>query len=411
MTMHILFLTPQLPYPPHQGTSLRNFGLLRAAAQAGHDVTLLSFQEPGQPNPQDTPLARLCHDTLTVPAPRPRTKITRALQLVFSGEADVLRRLRSGAFNATLRRLLAQQRFDIVHIEGIEMARYRPPIKAMQPHAALIYDAHNAEYDLQKRVYMVARAAERWVAAAYSYVQWQRLMSFERTTCRAVRQVLAVSQADAQALRALSGAPVQVIPNGIDTEAYIHTPTKPVDLGKAVLVFTGKMDYRPNVDAVLWFADAVFPRVRAMRPEARFVVVGQKPHARLARLKDMPGVTLTGWVPEIKPYLHAASVYVTPLRMGSGTRFKVLQAMASGVPVVSTSLGAEGIKLTAGQDILLADNAADFADAVLGLLGNPARRAAIAEAARAVVCRRYDWSVITPPLLELYTALQESATQ
>ncbi|MBN1287799.1 MAG: glycosyltransferase, partial [Anaerolineae bacterium] len=139
-----------------------------------------------------------------------------------------------------------------------------------------------------------------------------------------------------------------------------------------------------------------------------FVIVGQKPHARLTRLYGAPGVTLTGWVPAVEPYLHAAAVYVTPLRMGSGTRFKVLQAMAAGAPVVSTSLGAEGITVTAGRDILLADTPADFAESVNGLLDHPARRAGLAEAARDLVRRRYDWSVILPPLLELYSAIGEA---
>ncbi|MBN1284736.1 MAG: glycosyltransferase, partial [Anaerolineae bacterium] len=271
---HILFLTPQLPYPPHQGTALRNFGLIRGAAQAGHAVTLLSFWERGQPDPNQSPLARLCHEILTVPAPPPRRRIVRAIDLVFTGEADMARRLRATAFDIAIQRLFARKTFDAVQIEGIEMARYRPLIKTLQPNAGFIYDAHNAEFDLQRRVYEVARAEpKRWLGAAYSFVQWQRLMQFERETCRAVRYVLAVSQADAEALRALAGVPVTVIPNGIDVDAYVRSPADPeaVDLGPAALVFTGKMDYRPNVDAALWFADEVFPLIRAAHPEARFV--------------------------------------------------------------------------------------------------------------------------------------------
>lgn len=407
---HILFLTPQLPYPPHQGTALRNFGLLRGAALAGHAVTLLSFWERGQPDPNKPPLGQLCHEVLTVAAPPARSRFTRVLDLVFTTEADMSRRLRSKAFDVALQRLFARQRFDIVQIEGIEMARYRPLIKTLQPDVAFIYDAHNAEYDLQRRVYEVARAEpKRWLGAAYSFVQWQRLMQFERKTCRAVRHVLAVSQADAEALRALAGVPVTVISNGIDVEAYIEPPETPVELDPAALVFTGKMDYRPNVDAVLWFADKVFPQIRAAHPGAHFVIVGQKPHPRLAPLQERPGITLTGWVPTVEPYLHQAAVYVTPLRMGSGTRFKVLQAMAAGAPTVSTSLGAEGIGVTAGRDILLADTPGDFARSVINLLENPKRRAKLTEAARDLVRRRYDWSVILPPLLELYQSIGENA--
>ncbi len=405
---HILFLTPQLPYPPHQGTALRNFGLVRGVAQAGHDVTLLSFWESHQPPAGTTPLADLCRQVITVPAPLSRSRLMRALELGLTSEADMARRLRSPAFEKALQDLLAYRPFDAVHIEGIEMARCLPVIREVQPRTALIYDAHNAEFDLQRRVYEVARSdPRRWLGAAYSFVQWQRLMEFERKTCRSVRHVLAVSQADAEALRALAGVPVTVIPNGVDVDAYLQPPDEPVDLDPLAMVFTGKMDFRPNVDAVLWFSDEVLPRIHQEAPEAHFYVVGQKPHARLEPLRGMPGITLTGWVPEVKPYLHAATLYVTPLRMGSGTRFKVLQAMASGVPIVSTSLGAEGVGVTAGQDILIGDNAADFAHAAITLLHDAGRRAALAEAARDLVSRWYDWPVILPPLFALYDDLKK----
>ncbi|MCZ7546294.1 MAG: glycosyltransferase [Anaerolineae bacterium] len=408
--MRILFLTPQLPYPPHQGTALRNFGLVRGVAEAGHDVWLLAFQEPGQPDPADTPLADLCARVQTVPAPPPRGKRTRLCDLALSGAADMARRLDSAAFAGALAEVLSGAPFDVIHVEGIEMAAYMPALRQAQPKAAVIYDAHNAEHDLQRRVYQIDRAdPKRWIGAAYSFVQWRRLQRFERAACRQATHVLAVSEADAAALRRLeSTAAITVIPNGIDVAAYAQPPAHPVDLGPAALVFSGKMDYRPNVDAVLWFADRILPRVRAQVPEAQFVAVGQKPHPRLARLRGAPGVTLTGWVPQVEPYLHAAAVYVVPLRMGSGTRFKALQAMAAGCALVSTTLGAEGIDATPGRELLLADTADAFAEAVAGLLRRPDRRADLGRAAQALVRRAYDWRAILPRLLDLYPTLTDT---
>ncbi len=407
--MRILFLTPQLPYPLHQGTALRNFGLVRGVAQAGHEVWLLAFQETGQLGPAETPLSDLCSAALAVPSPPPRSKLARLRDLLLTGEADMARRLRSNFFSEALRALLSRQQFDVIHVEGIEMAAYLPVLKRLQPDAATIYDAHNAEYDLQRRVYQIDRSdPRRWAGAAYSFFQWRRLRRFERDLCRAAGQVLAVSEADADALRRLAGAPVTVVPNGIDAAHYAQPPAEPVDLGPGALVFSGKMDYRPNVDAALWFADAVLPRVREAAPEARFVVVGQKPHPRLERLRGRSGVELTGWVPAVEPYLHAATVYVTPLRMGSGTRFKVLQAMAAGCAVVSTPLGAEGIDATPGREIVLADTEADFAQAVIDLLRNPERRRDLGQAAQILVRKRYDWSVIVPRLLALYPVLAKA---
>jgi glycosyltransferase involved in cell wall biosynthesis len=405
--MRILFLTPQLPYPLHQGTALRNFGLVRGVAQAGHEVWLLSFREPGQPELSETPLAGLCCEALTVPAPPPRSKTARLRDLLLSHETDMARRLRSEPFRRVLLDLLACQLFDVIHVEGIEMAAYLPLIRSTQPAAATLYDAHNAEHDLQRRVYQVDRAhPRRWPGALYSLVQWRRLRRFERAACRAASHVLAVSPADAGALRRLARVPVTVVPNGIDVAGYARPPTAPLNLGPAALLFTGKMDYRPNVDAALWFADRILPRVRRAVPEARFFVVGQKPHPRLDRLRGASGVELTGSVPAVEPYLHSAALYVAPLRMGSGTRFKVLQAMAAEVPVVSTTLGAEGIDATPGREITLADTAADFAQAVIALLGDAEQRRQLARAARALVESRYDWSVIIPRLLELYPTLR-----
>ena len=405
--MRVLFLTPQLPYPPHQGTALRNFGLVRGVAQAGHEVWLLSFAGEGQPLPAETPLVYLCAAVHTVPAPPPRSRLARLRDVLLTGEADMARRLRSEAFGAALARLLAREGFDAIHIEGIEMAVYLPIIKRAQPAAITLYDAHNAEHDLQRRVFEVDRAQPaRWAGAAYSWLQWRRLTRFEREVCRAVSAVVAVSEADAAALRRLAGVPVAIVPNGIDAAKYAQPPVEQVDIGPAALVFSGKMDYRPNVDAALWFAERVLPRVRQAIPAARFVAVGQQPHPRLQSLRGAPGVVLTGWVPAVEPYLHAAAVYVAPLRMGSGTRFKVLQAMAAGCAIVSTALGAEGIDAQPGRDLLIADTDADFAQAVLDLLREPERRRALGRAGQDLARSRYDWSAIIPRLLDMYPALE-----
>jgi glycosyltransferase involved in cell wall biosynthesis len=162
------------------------------------------------------------------------------------------------------------------------------------------------------------------------------------------------------------------------------------------------MDFRPNVDAVLWFVQKVLPLVQAEMPEVRFVVVGQRPHRRLDALRDDPSVTLTGRVEDTRPYITDAAVYVVPLRMGGGTRFKILEAMAMGKPVVSTRLGAEGFPVTHGRDLLLADTPADFAAAVVGLLRSPEQQAELVRAGRAFVEQQYDWRVIVPKVEAVY---------
>jgi len=164
------------------------------------------------------------------------------------------------------------------------------------------------------------------------------------------------------------------------------------------------MDFRPNVDAVLWFARKVLPRVRASVPEVHFVVVGQRPHRRLDVLRGDPAVTLTGWVEDTRPYIAQAAVYVAPLRMGGGTRLKLLEAMAMGKAVITTRLGAEGYPVAGGRELLLADTPADFAAAVVALLRAPERRAELGRVARAFVEQRYDWRVIVPLVEAVYEA-------
>jgi sugar transferase (PEP-CTERM/EpsH1 system associated) len=402
MIQRILFLTPQLPYPPYQGTAIRNFGLIRGLAERGYTVSLLSFVEPDQPPASETPLADLCTSIATVPAPE-RTRGQRMRDLL-AGYADMARRRWSETFLAALRGWLERETFDAIHIEGIEMAPYLPVLRAGAPGALLIYDAHNAEYALQRRIAAQdIRLPKRWPAAIYSLLQSSRLTQLETEVCRQVGYVLACSEADARMLQALPHhTPVSVVPNGINSESYTEDNLAEACLPRPAVVFTGKMDFRPNVDAVLWFAKDILPRIRAEMPTVHFTVVGQKPHARLSALRGRGDVTLTGFVPDVRPYIATADVYVAPLRMGSGTRLKLLEAMAMRRAIVSTRLGAEGLPVDNRVHLLLADMPSEFAEAVLRLLRDPAQRQELGENAARLVRQHYDWKAIIPTLEQVY---------
>ncbi|MBC7236429.1 MAG: glycosyltransferase, partial [Chloroflexi bacterium] len=276
----ILFLTPQLPYPPEQGTALRNYNLLREVSRQ-HEVSLLSFQEAGAPLPEA--LSRVCVEVRTVIAPQ-RSWRERMGTLLSSPLPDMAHRLWCKAFEEALREM-EPARFDLVQVEGIELARYGLAVRAWcgPKGPRIVFDDHNAEYVLQRRAFEADRGQPgRWPAALYSLVQWQRLRRFEREVCRAVDGVVAASEADAQALRALvPGLEPLVVPNGVDVERYHPGLADSVPLDHPAVVFTGKMDFRPNVDAVLWFGREVWPRIVRQRPEARFYVVGKSPHRRL----------------------------------------------------------------------------------------------------------------------------------
>ncbi len=397
--MRLLLLTPQLPYPPHQGTSLRNFNLIAQLAKR-HRVCLLTFLEPDQSLDDAGPLLKLCEWVDTVPVPR-RSNALRLRQMLTTRRPDMAWRLWSPPFRDRLATRLAESPFDVVQIEGIEMASYLPTIEKARPRPLIVYEDHNAEWVLQKRACLTdLRTLRRWPAAAYSLVQWMRLKGYEADVCRRADRVVAVSEADRDAIHAIAPeVEITVVPNGVDLEEYTgyDGPIQPFDL-----VFTGKMDFRPNVDAMLWFAQEVFPLIRQHRPQVRLAVVGQRPHPRLDPLRAAPGVTLTGWVADVRPYIAGATVYVAPLRVGGGTRLKLLQAMAMGAAVVSTSLGAEGFPVTHGRELLLADTPDDFAQAVLTLLNSPEQRAQLGAAARRFAESAYGWDALVPRLETLY---------
>ena len=416
--MKILALTPQLPYPPMQGTTLRNFYLLRELARR-HELSLLTFVQANEVLNADSPLYAFCRAIRTVPAPPRRGLAQRALTSLTSPLPDMALRLPSANFTEALRAWLAEDDFDIIQVEGIEMASYGLQARKFYgTRARLVFDDHNAEYVLQRSAFQAdARRPSRWHAALYSFVQWQKLARYERDVMRAHDAVAAVSQTDAHALQQIApGLTVHVVPNGVDTAEFAPRPDRMQDSRDVLptnsqspnsttdLVFTGKMDYRPNIDAVFWFAGEILPRVRAQVPAARFAIVGQQPHARLAPLAARDGVLLTGWVPDVKPYIAAAAVYVAPLRMGGGTRLKVLQAMSLAKPIVSTSLGCDGLSIQSGREALLADTPDAFAAAVLRLLHDPALGQQLGAQARALAIARYDWRIIGPLMEACYAA-------
>ncbi|MBX5491934.1 MAG: glycosyltransferase [Chloroflexi bacterium] len=417
--MKVLWLTPQLPWPLDQGARIRNYHLLRAVA-ARHTVDLLSLEpRPGANAPSrgallegapvagngvPVPLARLCRRVEVFAAPH-RSAAQRLRTLLASPLPDLAWRAWQPALARRLRALLLAEAYDLIHISSLEMMPYRRllPVTARPP---LVFDDLNAEYQLQRRACLTdLRTPGRLHTGLYSLVQWRRLQRYEARLCAEARAVVAVSETDAALLRRIApDAHLVTLPNGVDTSQF--GPAPPPAAAPPTLVFTGTMDFRPNVDAVVWLADAILPRLRQRYPDLRCLVVGKSPASAVrAAAKRCPALVVTGAVADVRPYLAAAHVYVVPLRMGSGTRLKVLEAMAAGVPLVSTTLGLEGVAARPGEHALVADHAEAFAAAVARLLDAPSLRQQLAARARALAETRYDWAQLAPRLLALYEAL------
>jgi len=406
----ILILTPQIPYPPRQGTALRNWGLLRGLSEH-HEISLLAFASPDQGLAPEPLLVRCTERTAIIPQPA-RSLKDRLWDLAVTGRPDLTQRLASSAFREQLVAWLSRYHFDWILVEGLELAPYLTSLaeaKASAEDASaedvsamgvpkIIFDDHNCEYVLQRRA---ARAdlgrPKRWPGALYSSVQWRRLRRYEAQVCDRSDLVVAVSEADAAALRAIvPDLDPLVISNGIDVAAYASFEAS-ADLAQPAFVFTGTMDFRPNVDGVLWYADHVWPRIRERLPGAHFYIVGRHPHARLERLREVPGVVITGSVPETQPYIRAAAVYVVPLLVGGGTRLKLLESTAMGKAIVATRLAAEGFAAPE-RAMVLADTPSEFADACVRLAQDEGERAAWGGRAQAYA-GAYDWDKLLPALL------------
>ncbi len=405
--MKILILTASLPYPPHQGGALRTYGILHGLHQAGHEITLLSFHdaETGVAI-ETTPLAHYCKRIKTVKPPY-RSKAKRLRDLILTNQPDIARRLYSDDFFNHLHQLATETQFDIIQAEGIEVACYLPLIQAKNIPSKLCYDAFNAEAALQQVIFQIdRREIRRWPAAAYSLIQSSRIARFEHELLQLADLVIAVSAEDATILRQYRPERVvSVVANGIFTSEY-HNSSEQLDLGEHALVFTGKMDYRPNVDAMFWFAEQVLPLIYTQIPDARLYIVGQKPHPRLEKLRDQKGIEITGWVQDVKPFLRGAGVYVAPLRMGSGTRLKILEAMAAGCAVIATTIAASGMRDDSQEAMLIVDNPSVMAAHIVTLLRDSTKRQQMGNRAQQYVKTNYDWSVLIPSLLQAYEGLK-----
>jgi polysaccharide biosynthesis protein PslH len=388
----VLFLTPQLPHPPHQGAAIRNLNLVKIAAQR-HEVAIYSFiRSPAEAAATDV-LHEWASEVKTFPAPR-RPIFRRALETALSPVPDMGRRLQSAELKSAVRAAKA----DVVQAEGIEMAQYLDGASGKK-----VFDCHNAEWVLQRRTFAVDARRGRPVGAVYSLLQWLKLRRYERLACQRAGAVIAVSNEDRQALRELDPRlAVEIIPNGVD--AAFFTPAAQ-EARPNTFLFTGTLDFRPNVDAVRWLVGEIWPLVRAELPAAELTLAGRAPVAEIRAMHGLAGVRVVASPPDIRPFFAEASVYLVPVRAGGGSRYKLLQALSMAMGIVSTTLGAEGIAARDGEHLRLADSPAGIATAAVALARDAGQRRRLGVAGRELVLERYDWPVLAPGLWAIYDRL------
>ena len=395
--MKLLFVTGTLPYPPTDGWKIRVFALLRGLAQR-HAVSVVSFVRRiddalavERLRDQGIDLHVVCRDHRYAPSKLFRGLVGRTAFPILNYRDDRMRQV--------LQQVLQSGRFDIVQVESIHMAQY-----CLGLPQTTILDLHNIESLLMRRY---ARQERNPLKRAYAEVTWRKLAAYERETCGHFSYCLTCSDEERVLLQTRCGVDhVTVIPNGVDIgmdaaeERDLLDETGPPRAER--IVFVGRMDYHANVEGVRWFSRQVWPRIRARRPGAVFQIVGGYPVPAISRLARAGEIEVTGFVRDVRPYVKGASVVVVPLRVGGGTRLKILEALALGKPLVSTTVGAEGIEAVPDRDLVIADRADVFADEVVSLLSQPERREALGEAGRRLVQNQYNWERIVKDLETVY---------
>jgi len=394
--MRILWLKSDLLLPLDKGGKLRTWHLLRHLA-ARHDITYVAFARPDEPRQHVEGMREVAAAVHVVPraGTPPKGSIAfyaNAAVHVFDPLPYAVGQYRSRAYTNRVASLLAEQDFDLVVCDFLVPAIHLP---RRLPCPAVIF-THNVEAEICRRH---VETRDGLMAKLLYGLQHRRMVSFEGAALARFDGVLAVSEADRRTFERLyPGAtrePAHVIPTGVDTSFYSPSPSPPESRS---LVFTGSMDWLPNEDAMLFFCRDVLPLIRAEEPGVRLTIVGRTPTPAVARLAADPAITVTGRVDDIRPYVKDAAVYVVPLRIGGGTRLKIFEAMAMGKAVVSTTVGAEGLPVQSGEQLLLADGSEAFASAVVGLLRDVDRRRALEQAARTLVVEAYDWSAVAREL-------------
>jgi glycosyltransferase involved in cell wall biosynthesis len=407
--LSILYVSPMPASPPRFGAQARIHGLMTQLARR-HDLTAVMLVD----NEFDAEECRsamqaYCRDVVLVPKPYVGGGLAkRLLQLQsLASTRSFERRLATvPEMQLALDRLLRVTRFDLVNLEfsflGECDLRQAPPKEKLP---RLVVDSHNIDYELARQY---ARAGRSLANRSYAGVNWRKLRREELGTYRDADGVYLCSAEDERRLLdVIPGARTAVIPNAADVEYYRPHPTDPPPDGRTV-VFFGLLSYAPNVDGVIYFAQKIWPRVAEAHPEARFKIIGGRPPRSLQLLAG-PRVELTGFVPDLRPHLAAAAAVVVPLRLGGGTRLKIVEAMAMGKAIVSTTLGAEGIEAVPGRDVLIADQPEAFADAVNRLLGDPGLAARMGQSVRSLAVERYSWSGAARALEAFYRCILEAA--
>jgi len=407
--INILFVSATVPYPAIDGGRIRVLNLVSRLCRV-HEVTFLTFIA----SPADEQGAEYLREMgmkvagVRLPEQKSGSGALDALSALGSLVKSSMQRkpltvakYYSAEMAATLERLLGSGGFDVAHFEMLHTGQFlRKPDAKVENSYATVLGQQNIDSRIWRRLAreepnLMKKMAFRW--------QYRSFVSYESRICSRFDVCLCVSEEDGKELKSICpGASIDVVPNGVDSGYFSPGDGEEEE---ACLVFTGSMDWHPNEDAVVFFCDQILPLIQAEMPEVKFLIVGSNPSDRVLKLDEVPGVTVTGRVEDVRPYIADAAVFIVPLRIGGGTRLKILQALAMEKAVVSTAIGCEGLNLQPDEHLLVANEARQFADESVRLIKDRSLRRRLGENGRMFVQEKYDWDVVVDGLDRVYKSL------
>ncbi len=394
--MNILFLSTENPYPPDHGHYIRTYNVLKHVSRH-HNVHFLGFIKSKEGFKNVEPIREMCKtaDVFIMPDDVSRARLYLSLFLnLFSPLPYIAQKYYRKSMKLKVEEILRKNKIDVVHFDMLHMSRYQ----TLMSDVPTVLTEHNVE---SLRIHRLLKNSNSMVFKAFMYLQYFKLKNFEKRACARFDACAAVSDDDMRVLKSMCpGANLVVIPNGVDTDYFAPDDTHAIPDS---LVWVGGMNNMYNREAVDFFLEEIFPLIRGRIPDVKLTVVGKSPTRRLLHLADgNKNIEVAGYADDVRPYIRKAAVYVAPIKSGGGTKLKVLNALSMAKPVVTTSVGAEGIDVIDGEHLVIADDPIDFADRTVELLRNTQYAASLAEKGRRLMVEKYDWEIIGRKMNRLY---------
>lgn len=383
--MKLLFHANRFPYPPFRGDKLKIYNLARQLCK-NHELHLLTFLEDEQDKQYIDKLGEIFTAIYLVPLPKSKV-YTNSLRTLFSNKPVQVGYFESRAMQEKIQQLVSVQQYDAVHIQHIRLAQFWMSYTGL-PRILDLPDAFSLYW--KRRIDNTSGFSRMFAAMEY-----KRLKAYEQHISR-FPLALVCSREDKEYLEQEQGLDnIALLPNGVDTATFHNDPDSYPD--NRTILFTGNMDYAPNVDGVCYFTEEIFPLIKQQLPDARFIIAGQRP---VDKVKALAGkdITVTGFIPNLADIYKEAALVVSPLRFGAGTQNKVLEAMSMGIAVVSMDVGFGGLDIRQGQGVFRATSAREFAEQCVHLLLHPGERIACGKAGQEVIRERYSWEQVAARL-------------